>query len=225
MANVDSVDITVYGRGGHGAYPHMTRDPVVIASRIVLALQTIVSREISPLDSAVITVGSIHGGTKHNIIPDQVKLQLTVRSYSDESRAHLLRRIEEISHGVASTAGLTEDQLPLVTIKDEYTPAVYNNPEFTDRILPILQASLGAESVVKNEPVMGGEDFARYGRTEHKIPGILLWLGVVDADDVSAAERGEITLPSLHSAQFAPAAEPAIRTGVKAMTDMLIGLY
>jgi hippurate hydrolase len=225
MANVDSVDITVYGRGGHGAYPHKTRDPIVIAAQIVLALQTIVSREISPLDSAVVTVGSIHGGTKHNIIPDQVNLQLTVRSYSDASRAHLLRRIEEISIGTARTAGVAEDRLPTVSVKEQYTPAVYNDPTLTSRILPLLRRSLGEGAVVENAPVMGGEDFARYGRTEHNIPGALLWLGAVNADDAAAAELGRIELPSLHSASFAPDAEPAIRTGVKAMTDILIGLY
>jgi hippurate hydrolase len=225
MANVDSVDITVYGQGGHGAYPHKTKDPVVIAAQIILGLQTIVSREISPLDSAVITVGSIHGGTKHNIISDSVKLQLTVRSYTDESRAYLLRRIEEISKGIALTAGLPENRLPDVTVKDEYTPAVYNDPQLVDKVVALLRESLGEEAIVENSPVMGGEDFARYGRTEHRVPGSMIWLGVVDPAAVAAAERGETTLPSLHSARFAPDAEPAIKTGVKAMTDVLVGLY
>ncbi|AQA17455.1 peptidase M20 [Halioglobus japonicus] len=225
MANVDSVDVSVYGQGGHGAYPHKTKDPVVMAAQIVTTLQTIISREISPLDSAVITVGSIHGGTKHNIISDEVKLQLTVRSYSDESRAYLLRRIEEISQGVARTAGMPEDRLPLVEVKDEYTPAVYNNPELVAQVVPLLEQSLGADAVIKTSPVMGGEDFARYGRTEHAIPGSLMWLGAVKPADYAASERGELSLPSLHSAKFAPDAAPAIDTGVQAVTDTLLGLF
>jgi hippurate hydrolase len=225
MANVDSVDLEIYGRGGHGAYPHKTVDPIVMASEIVLALQTIVSRELSPLDSAVVTVGSIHGGTKHNIISDKVKLQLTVRSYSDETRAFLLRRIEEISQGVARTAGMPADRLPHMTIKYEYTPAVYNSPELVSQLVPLLQASLGEDAVIENSPVMGGEDFSRYGRTNEKVPGSLLWLGTVSEADYRAAAEGKISLPSLHSAKFAPDAEPAITTGVKAMYAMLLGLF
>jgi hippurate hydrolase len=224
MANVDSVDITVYGRGGHGAYPHKTKDPVVIASQIVLALQTVVSREISPLDSAVITVGSIHGGTKHNIISDEVNLQLTVRSYSDDVRNYLLRRIEEISLGVARTAGMGEDRLPRVIVKDEYTPAVYNNPALVDRALPLLRQTLGEKAVVAMSPVMGGEDFARYGRTHEKIPGFMFALGAVSPEDYAAARRGETELPSLHSAKFAPDAKRTLATGVTAMSSLLIGL-
>ena len=224
MANVDSVDITVYGRGGHGAYPHKTKDPVVMASQIILALQTVVSREISPLDSAVITVGSIHGGTKHNIISDEVHLQLTVRSYSDEIRNYLLRRIEEISLGVARTAGMGEDRLPRVVVKDEYTPAVFNNPELVDRALSLLRQYLGEEAVVAMSPVMGGEDFARYGRTREKIPGFMFALGAVSPDDYAAARRGETELPSLHSAKFAPDAKRTLVTGVTAMHGLLTGL-
>ncbi|MEP5569747.1 MAG: amidohydrolase [Halioglobus sp.] len=224
MANVDSVDILVRGQGGHGAYPHKTKDPVVMAAQIVTTLQTIVSREVSPLESAVITVGSIHGGTKHNIISDEVKLQLTVRSYSDETRAYLLRRIAEVSEGVARTAGMPADQFPTINIKDEYTPAVYNTPGFMEKLVPMLEASLGEDAVVESAPVMGGEDFARYGRTEEAIPGALLWLGVVNADTYAASTRGEINLPSLHSAKFAPDAAPSIEVGVNTMTDVLVRL-
>lgn len=225
MANVDSLDVTVYGQGGHGAYPHKTRDPVVMTAEIVLGLQTIVSRELSPLDSAVITVGSIHGGTKHNIIPDEVKLQLTVRSYSDETRAYLLRRIEEISHGVARTAGMPEDRLPLVTVKDEFTPSVYNAPELVDRVVPLLKSSLGEDAVVEISPVMGGEDFSRYGRTDEKVPGSLMWLGVVNPADHQAAADGRLELPSLHSSKFSPDAPAAISAGVRGISDVLTGLF
>jgi hippurate hydrolase len=225
LANVDSVDITIYGKGGHGAFPHTTKDPIVIAARTVLALQTLVSRELSPLDSAVVTVGSIHGGTKHNIIPDEVTLQLTVRSYSDETRDLLLRRIREISQGIAQAAGLPENRLPRITVKDEYTPAVYNNPGLLDRILPVLEATLGENAVTAVDPVMAGEDFARYGRTQEQVPGALLWLGAVNAQRYEAAQSDGEALPGLHSALFAPDAGPTIATGVRAMHAVLLELF
>jgi hippurate hydrolase len=225
LANVDSVDITIYGKGGHGAFPHTTKDPIVIAARTVLALQTLVSRELSPLDSAVVTVGSIHGGTKHNIIPDEVTLQLTVRSYSDETRDLLLRRIREISQGIAQSAGLPENRLPRITVKDEYTPAVYNNPGLLDRILPVLEATLGENAVTAVDPVMAGEDFARYGRTQEQVPGALLWLGAVNAQRYEAAQSDGEALPGLHSALFAPDAGPTIATGVRAMHAVLLELF
>jgi hippurate hydrolase len=224
MANVDSVDVLIKGIGGHGAYPHNTVDPVVIASEIVLKLQTIISREISPLESAVITVGSIHGGTKHNIIGNEVKLQLTVRSYSDESRNFLLKRIEQISHGIARTAGLSEELLPEVIVKAEYTPAVYNQPEFTQKVVNNLELVLGKENMVSVDPVMAGEDFSRYGRTKEKIPSTLLWLGSVNSTQYKEAKETDSTLPSLHSGKFAPDAKPTILTGVTGMTATAIEL-
>jgi hippurate hydrolase len=225
LANVDSVDITIQGVGGHGAYPQKTKDPIVIAARTVLALQTLVSRELPPLESAVVTVGSIHGGTKHNIIPDSVKLQLTVRSYSEETRDFLLRRIGEISRGIAQSAGLPDDLLPRVIVKDEYTPAVYNAPDLISRVVPVLKSTLGETAVTAVDPVMAGEDFARYGRTEAHIPGALLWLGAVNPMQYqSARQRGE-ALPGLHSARFAPDAEPTIATGLRAMHALLLELF
>ena len=225
MANVDSVDITVFGVGGHGAFPHKAKDPVVIASQIVLALQTIISRELSPLEPAVITVGSIHGGTKNNIIPDEVKLQLTVRSYADEIRDFLLSRIREISEGIARTAGMPDDKLPRILIKDEYTPSVYNNPQLIERIVPVLQKALGNESVVETQAVMGGEDFARYGRTEQKIPGAMLFLGATNLQQFLKAQANGENLPALHSPFFAPDARPTITTGVTSMTAILEALF
>ncbi|TDG14923.1 amidohydrolase [Seongchinamella unica] len=225
LANVDEVDISVYGRGGHGAYPHTTIDPVLMAAEIVLGLQAIVSRELSPLDPAVITVGSIHGGTKHNIISDEVKMQLTVRSYSDATRAMLLRRIEEISQGVARTAGMPEDRLPLVTVADEYTPAVYNDPELVTKVAGLVRQALGESAALEIDPVMGGEDFSRYGRTEERVPGSILWLGAVSPASIAAAQAGKLTLPSLHSAKFAPDAGPTISAGVNGMTAALLGLF
>jgi hippurate hydrolase len=224
MANVDSVDISVKGVSGHGAYPHKTKDPVVMAAEIILKLQTIVSREMSPLESAVITVGSIHGGTKHNIISNEVKLQLTVRSYSDQSRDFLLKRIEEISHGVARTAGMSDELLPEVVIKKEYTPSVYNQPEFTQQVVNHLEQAIGRSNVVAVDPVMAGEDFARFGRTKEKIPSTLLWLGAVNSQKYKSAKDNNEELPTLHSEKFAPDAKPTILTGVKGMTANAIEL-
>jgi len=220
MANVDSVDINIRGIGGHGAYPHKTKDPIVLAAQLILQLQTIISREISPLESAVITVGSIHGGSKHNIISDSVRLQLTVRSYSDKTREYLLRRIKEISNGLARTAGLPENLLPEVIIKDEYTPSVFNDPDLTDRVVSVLRSEFGDSSVRAVPPVMAGEDFSRYGRTEPPIPSMLFWLGSVDPDRYSTAiSKGE-NLPALHSPSFAPLPQPTIETGVHAFTAL-----
>ncbi len=224
MANVDEVDVTIYGRGGHGAYPEKTIDPVVLAAEFISVLQTIVSRELSALEPAVISVGSIHGGSKHNIIPDEVKLQLTVRSYADETRDVLLRRIEEISHGLARTAGVSEERLPVVHVTDEYTPALYNTPEFAQRVTGILRASMGDTAVVQVKPSMAGEDFSRYGRSEARIPTTLLWLGGVSKADYRAAGEGKVVPPGLHSALFAPAADEAIPVGVEAMTTLLLEL-
>ena len=220
MANVDSVDINVRGIGGHGAYPHKTKDPIVLALQLILQLQTIISREISPLESAVITVGSIHGGSKHNIISDSVRLQLTVRSYSDKTREYLLRRIKEISNGLARTAGLPENLLPEVTINDEYTPSVFNDPDLTDRVVSVLRAEFGDSSIRAVPPVMAGEDFSRYGRTEPPIPSMLFWLGSVDPERYSTAISKGKNLPALHSPLFAPLPEPTIETGVRAFTSL-----
>ncbi len=224
MANVDSVDVLVKGIGGHGAYPHNTKDPVVMAAEIIVKLQTIVSREISPLESAVITVGSIHGSTKHNIIGNEVKLQLTVRSYSEQSRDFLLQRIKQISHGIAKTAGMPDELLPEVVIKQEYTPSVYNQPEFTQQVVDNLAQAIGKANVVAVDPVMAGEDFSRYGRTKEKIPSTLLWLGAVNPEHYKFAKEHNKGLPSLHSEKFAPDARLTILTGVNSMTANAIEL-
>jgi hippurate hydrolase len=213
LANVDSVDITIYGRGGHGAYPHTTVDPIVIAARTVLALQTIVARENNPLDPAVVTVGSIHGGTKHNVIPDEVRLQLTVRSYKDEVRKHLLEAIARIAKAEAAAAGAPKP--PEVKVTDG-TPATYNDPALTKRIAGALSRGLGAANVTEGQPVMGGEDFSEFGRAG--VPAVILWVGAVEPKKAEAAKAGGPPLPSLHSSEFAPDREPTIRTGVKTVT-------
>lgn len=224
LANVDSVDIKIFGVGGHGAYPQATKDPVMLAAQTIVALQTIVSREIAPIEPAVVTVGSIHGGTKHNVIPEEVDLQLTVRSYSDETRNKLLNAIKRIARGQAISAGLPEDKMPIVTVKDEYTPSTYNDPTLTRRLVKTFGEWLGEGNAVKRQPVMGGEDFGRYGRTKHKVPIFMFWLGAVSPESVKRSIATGGTLPSLHSSIFAPEAEPTIKTGVTAMSAAVLEL-
>lgn len=203
LANVDSVDIAIKGIGGHGAYPHTTKDPVVLASQIVIALQTLVSRETSPLESAVVTVGSIHSGTKHNIISSSAHLQLTVRSYTDEVRANLLAGIKRIAEAQAHSIGLPKELWPEVTYS-EATPSTYNNPSLSRRVADALKGELGSENVNELTPVMGAEDFAYFGRTKDNIPSVIFWLGAVSAEDAALAAAGEKKLPSLHSPFFRP---------------------
>jgi hippurate hydrolase len=224
LANVDSVDIVVRGVGGHGAYPHTTKDPIVLTSEIVLALQTIVSRETAPGEPAVVTVGSIHGGSKHNIIPDEVHLQLTLRSYTDSVRQQTIAAVKRITHGLAVAAGLPEDRMPIVKLGDEFTPATYNTPELTLLLAGVFKSWLGPDNVVRKKPVMGGEDFSEYGRTEHKIPICIFMVGAVSPEVVAESARTGKSLPSLHSPLFAPAAEPTIKTGVTAMTAAVLEL-
>ncbi len=224
LANVDMVDITVYGSGGHGAYPHLTLDPVVLAARLILDFQTIVSREISPLQPAVVTVGSIHGGTKGNVIPNEVKMELTLRSYTDEVRQGLIERLHRISKGVAMSAGVPEDKYPKIEVRKEFTPALFNQPELARRMHNVFARVLGETQVEVLKPVMGGEDFSRYGRTDHKVPIFLFWLGTVSAEDIAASERGELSLPSLHSSKYCPVPETSIKTGVKSMAAAVMDL-
>lgn len=225
LANVDSVDVIVRGLGGHGAMPHNARDPVVVAAQTILALQTIDSREIDPLQPVVVTVGSIHGGTKHNIIPDEVVMQLTVRTYTDVARHQTLKAIERIAKGTAMAAGIPEDRSPIVTVKDEFTPATYNTPDLVDRVVPVFQRAVGEGNVVKREPVMGGEDFGRYGREEPKVPIFMFRLGSVPPDKMAESKKpGARPLPSLHSPFYLPEPGATLRTGVTAMTSAAIDL-
>ena len=225
LAGATSLDIIVRGLGGHGSRPEATRDPVVVASQIVLALQTIVSRENSPFDPAVVTVGTIHGGTKRNIIPDEVTLQLTVRAYKEEVRTRILASIERISRGIALAAGIPEERAPIVRVIDnEVTPATWNDPDLTERLARSLAAALGPENVVKRDPVMGSEDFGRFALEGHPIPTTMLWLGAVDPAKIESSRRTGAPLPSLHSSLFAPLPEPTIRTGVKGMTTAVLEL-
>lgn len=223
MANADSVAITIHGVGGHGAYPHKTKDPIVLASEIVLALQTIVSREVRPGDPAVVTVGSIHGGTKHNIIPDEVRLQLTVRSYSDEVRQQLLDAIRRIIRGQALAAGIPEERLPEMRIEDESSPATYNDPDLTAKMVNVFKAWFGEQNVIRKQPSMGAEDFSEFGRTAEKIPILMFNVGGVAAETFKSKAPGK-ALPSLHSPFWAPVPEPTIKAGVTAMTAAVLEL-
>jgi amidohydrolase len=214
MAASDSVDVTMRGMGGHGAAPQSTKDPVVMAAQFITALQTVVSREDSPLDPVVVTVGSIHGGTKRNIIPDEVKLLLTVRTYKPEVRKRVLASIARIAKGVALAAGVPEDRAPLVEVSvAEATEPTFNDPALTERLVKALTRDLGASNVVKIDPLMVSEDFGRFG-VDRKIPICMLNLGAVDPALIASGVR----LPSLHSSGFAPLPEPTLRGGIKAMT-------
>ncbi len=224
LASVDSVDIRVFGVGGHGAYPHMTRDPIVLAAQIVTGLQTLVSRTIAPIAPGVVTVGSIHGGTKHNVIPDMVHLQLTVRAYANETRQLLIEGIRRIAHGQALAMGIPESRLPEVILQDESTPSTYNDPALLQRLLPAWRESLGRAEVVELPPVMGGEDFSHYGRTEPPIPSVLFWMGAVAHEQYAASVSAGESLPSLHSPRFAPDPVPTIDAGVQAMSSAALAL-
>src|SRR5438477_10331315 len=224
-ANVDSVDVNVRGVGGHGAYPHKTKDPIVLAAEIINAWQTIASRENNPVDPVVITVGSIHGGTKHNIIPDEVKMQLTVRTYKKEVREKVLAAIERIAKDCATAFGLPTDKLPEVhVLQAEFDPATYNNPDLTKRVAAALKTALGNDNVVTKDPSMGAEDFSEYSLPEHSIAALMFTVGAVDPAKLAASKKTGVSLPSLHSSKFAPVPEPTVRTGIVGMTTAVLEL-
>jgi amidohydrolase len=219
LANVDSVDITMHGRGGHGASPHSTIDPIVQAAQLIVSLQTLVSREIDPVTPGVVTVGSIHAGTKHNVIPDDCHLQLTVRSYSDEVRKTLLDGIRRKAKAVADGAGAPEPTIKI--LEDEFTPALFNDEKLVARVLPSLKRAVGEDNIVLSEPAMGGEDFSRYGRAG--VPIFMFRLGSVEAKRLAGYLRvGDA--PSLHSAVYYPDAELTLQTGVTAMVTAVLDL-
>jgi hippurate hydrolase len=218
LANVDSVDIVVKGVGGHGAYPHTTRDPIVLAARIVTALQTLVSREVDPQETAVVTVGAIHGGSKHNIISDEVTMLLTVRSYTPEVRKLLLDGIARIARGEAIAAGMPEDRMPTVTVRNPTTPSTFNTEPFTGRLTGLFEKRFGTDRVEQVAAVMAGEDFGRYWIADKSIQSTIFWVGGVPKDQWEASQAGKLALPSLHSPHWAPEAETVIGTATEAMT-------
>lgn len=211
LANVDSVDITIHGRGGHGAHPYATIDPIVIAARFVLDLQTIVSREVKPIEPAVVTVGSIRAGTKHNIIPDTCHLQLTVRSYAEEVRRQLHESIQRKAEAAAAGAGAPPPDVRV----SEGTPSLWNDPELVGRVAAVLRDVLGQDNVEQGEPSMGGEDFSRYGKAG--VPIMMFRLGAISRQRLEDYRRQGQTVPSLHSALFYPDPRETLATGMTAM--------
>jgi hippurate hydrolase len=219
LANVDSVDISVKGVGGHGAYPQTTKDPIVLASRIVTTLQTLVSRENDPSQPAVVTVGSFQAGAKHNIISDEAKLQLTVRSYTPEVRKLLLDGIKRVARGEAIAAGMPEDRMPVVTVREDlYTPATFNTDKLSAHVLELFGQHFGPDRVMKTPAVMGGEDFSRFWLADKSIEALIFWVGGTPRPVWDAAKGDQAKLPSLHSPFWAPDAEAVISTATEAMT-------
>jgi hippurate hydrolase len=221
----DSVDITVFGVGAHGASPHTGKDPILIASQLVVALQSVVSREISPLQPGVITVGSFHGGFKHNIIPSEVKLQLTVRSNSENVRDKLLSAIVRIAKGVAVTAGLPEALYPKVDLSVESTPTTFNDETLALRVETAIATAMGDDVLFSSKQQgMGAEDFAYFVQTKHKVPGAYFAVGGTPQADIESAKKNGTTLPSHHSPFFKIEPEPSIRAGTQAMTSAVLDL-
>jgi amidohydrolase len=225
FAGVNSVNMTVYGSGGHGAMPHTTIDPIVLSARIILDIQTIVSREINPVKPAVVTVGAIHGGTKHNIIPDEVNMLLTVRFFEDEVYQQIKRSLVRISDGIAASAGLPAEKMPVIKFGDEYTPPVANDPDLVLTAVRSMREILGQDNVVQVEPATVAEDFGKYGRTEEKIPIALFWIGGVNSELFRQHIEKGLKLPPLHNSSFAPDFVPSFRGGVAAMSKTIIDLF
>ena len=225
LASSTAVEVIIRGRGAHGSRPEVSKDPIVLAAEFIMAIQTIISRENSPFDPAVVTVGSIHGGTKGNIIPDDVHLQLTVRTYKEEVRQHILASLDRIAKGLALAGGIPEDRAPIVKASEtEVTPAMYNDPALTEREVAALKRGLGADNVVEKPPVMGSEDFGQFGLEGHKIPTFMFMVGAIDTDRIATSQKTGVPLPSLHSSQFWPVPEPTIRAGVRAMSVAVLEL-
>jgi hippurate hydrolase len=218
LANVDTVNIDVKGVGGHGAYPQNTKDPIVLGSQIVLALQTLVSRENDPLEPAVVTVGSFHSGTKSNIISDEAKLALTVRSYTPETRKLLLDGIRRIARGEAIAAGLPEDKMPVVEIEQPSADATFNTPQLSDRLLKLFGAHFGSDRVEQTKSIMAAEDFGRFWLADKTKQSVIFWVGGVPKEKWDAVKGDTLKLPALHSPLWAPDAEAVISTATEAMT-------
>ncbi|WP_106565736.1 amidohydrolase [Cecembia rubra] len=218
MAGVDMMNVTVYGEGAHGAAPHTGIDPIVLSAQMIQAYQTIVSRRIAPTEPAVVTVGSIHGGTVHNIIPDEVTMQLTLRSYSSEVREEMISSVKRISENLARSAGLPESKMPTYWIREPHTPALINDFQLTEQMVKVFKANLGEEKVVEVKAQMIGEDFSRFGMQDKKIPITMFYLGANDPTFLKKAKEEGLEIPGLHSPYFAPLPEPTIKTGVKAMS-------
>ena len=221
-ANTDNMDMIIHGLGGHGAMPDKTKDPIVLASQIVLGLQTIRSREISTQEPMVVTVGSIHGGTKHNIIPDEVRLQITVRTFSPETRTKVMDAIARIARGQAIAAGIPENKMPEIKHAEIVTPMLHNDPAIIETLRGLFSAMYGKESVRDRKPMTGSEDFSLYGKTEDKIPVCMFWIGATPAEKMREAEKTGQPVPGLHSPFFHPEVEVALPAGVTGMSAAVL---
>ena len=217
LASVDTVNITVHGVGGHGAYPHTTKDPIILGARIVEALQTLVSRENNPFQPAVVTVGSFHAGTKNNIISDEAKLGLTVRSYPLDVQKKLIDGIRRIARGEAIAAGIPDDKLPEVTLSEE-APSTFNTDALSTRLRTIFTDHFGAARVVETKPIMASEDFSQFWQADKSKQAVIFWVGGTPQAKWDAAGGDESKLPSLHSPFWAPEAETVISTATEALT-------
>ncbi len=225
MASSTSIDVTIRGIGGHGSAPNAGRDPIVLAALFISQIQTIVSREEDPRDPSVVTVGTIHGGTKRNIIPNEVKLELTVRSFSAKSRQVVIDGLRQMALGIGTSAGLPPDKMPTVTvIEAESTPVLYNDPALSARVRATLVQTLGATNVIDQRPAMGSEDVGVFGLEGQKIPVTYYWLGAMYPDRFAAAEAAGTLLPGPHTSKFEPDPEPTLETGVKSLTAVAISL-
>jgi amidohydrolase len=223
-SSATDIDVVMRGIGGHGAKPEQTKDPVIMSGEFLVLLQAIVSRQNSPQQPAVITVGRIIGGTKRNIIPDEARMEISMRSFDDVQRLAMIEAVKRTANGVAIAAGVPADRMPLVTIPG-FTPVTLNDPAMAERFRKVARAALGPESLVETKPSMASEDFGAWSLPDHSIPVFCFWLGASDPAKVKESERTGIPLPATHSPQFAPVPEPTIRTGVVAMTAMAISLF
>ena len=224
LANIDNLDITVKGKGGHGASPHTTVDPVMIASKLVLAFQDIVGREVPAVEPAVISVGSVHGGTNGNTIPDQVKLQVSVRSLNPAIQQKLIESIKRTCEGIAYSCGAKPEDYPVVEIIKPGLPAVFNDMALCDKLSAQLKTVLGNDNVLLLGPEMFGEDFSRYGSTNAHVPAVLYSIGAVRKEDMKAEAEGKLKLSSTHSPFFIPDTEPTLKTGVLSMASCILYL-
>lgn len=224
FASSTAIDVTMRGVGTHGAVPEAGKDPIVMASEFVVALQTVVSRSVPPREPAVVTVGNIYGGTKRNIIPDEIKLELTARCYSDDVRQTIIEGVERTARGIAIAAGVPADRMPVVKVIEEgSTPTTHNDLALSARLKEIFAKTLGAEKVIEQDPIMGSEDFGVYS-LNGEIPSVMFWLGAYDPAKVAESRRTGIGLPYLHSPLFAPLPELTLRTGITVMTEAALHL-
>ena len=224
FAGSDDIDITVYGNGGHGAYPHKSVDAVVLSAQLVISLQTLISREVPASTPAVITVGSIQGGNSYGVIPDKVQLQLSMLTYSEQTRNRLIMRIGQISNGLAAAAGLTEDKFPKIVIAENHVPSLYNNRDLTEQVSKSIAATIGKGNLSDMPALMASEDFAHFGTAPYNIPLCVFLLGTVPLQTLEASQSGKLNLPSLHSDNYYPELPGSIKTGVRALTGAAMGI-